>query len=180
MRTFARGRRLARAKPGAMAGIGGRTVKRTRWAQGETAACGAGMRTGRSLLLLLGMQRVPAKAGAVFFQLQLLAARLASDGVVVVAGLLANEENRLDFFLRLAHFSYISWGELAVVRRGPFSGGSETRKYTDCRRLLTSPNLPRNGGPCPAIARAGPLDERSLLRSDGQKTSSRHGRIANI
>ena len=51
------------------------------------------------LLLFLNMQRAPAKPRAEFLKFQLLATRLATDRIVIVAGLFANEENCFDFFL---------------------------------------------------------------------------------
>ena len=48
------------------------------------------------------MQSMLAKAGAVFLQLEFFAAELAPDGVVVIAGLFANQEDGLDLLLSFA------------------------------------------------------------------------------
>src|SRR5688572_12278599 len=52
-----------------------------------------------TLLFLFRMQRVFAEAGAVLAQLQLFAAHLAPQCVVVVAGLLTDEEHGFDLLL---------------------------------------------------------------------------------
>ena len=51
------------------------------------------------LLLLLDMQRMFAEARGVLLQLQLLATRASSQGVVVVAGFFAHEEYGFQLFL---------------------------------------------------------------------------------
>jgi hypothetical protein len=53
------------------------------------------------LLLFLDVHRVLAQPGAKLAELQLLAAHLPPEGVVVIAGLLAHEEHGLDFLLAL-------------------------------------------------------------------------------
>src|SRR3954452_13051091 len=54
------------------------------------------------LLLLFGVHRVLAEAGAEFLELELFAARLATQSVVVIAGFLANEEYGFDFLFSFA------------------------------------------------------------------------------
>ena len=54
------------------------------------------------LLLLLDVQGVTTKTGTVFLHPQLFAAHFATQGVVVVAGLFADEKDRFHFFLSLA------------------------------------------------------------------------------
>ena len=56
------------------------------------------------LLLLLRVQSVLSQPWAVLLQLQFLAARLPPDSVVVIASLLADEENRFHLLLTLGHF----------------------------------------------------------------------------
>ena len=56
-----------------------------------------------SLLFLFRMQRVLAKARAVLFQLQLFAAHLPPQRVVVIAGFLAHEKDGFALFLALCH-----------------------------------------------------------------------------
>jgi hypothetical protein len=46
------------------------------------------------------------EARAEFAELQLLAARLATDRVIVIAGLLANEEHSFDLALALSTFTH--------------------------------------------------------------------------
>ena len=53
------------------------------------------------LLLFLSVHRVLAEAGAELLELELFAARLATQSVVVIAGFLADEKDRFNLFLSL-------------------------------------------------------------------------------
>lgn len=55
------------------------------------------------LFLLFGVRRVLAKPRAILLQLQLLTTWLTLVGVVVVAALVTDEENRFGFFLTSGH-----------------------------------------------------------------------------
>lgn len=55
------------------------------------------------LLLLLVVHRVAAEPRRILLDLQLLASRLATEGVVVIAGFFANQKHGLSLLLALGH-----------------------------------------------------------------------------
>src|SRR4051794_3926378 len=90
--------------------------------------------SGPSLLLLFGVQGVLAQARAVLHELQLFAAGLPPERVVVVAGLVAHEKHGLDLFLALCH------GLVPVEISRPTAGRAH-------RSLAAEPRIvPQSGG----------------------------------
>src|SRR5436190_10070075 len=68
------------------------------------------------LFLLLRVQRVLSQSRAVFLQLQFLAARLATEDVVEVARLVADEKHHFGFFLALGHAKHSGKGAPQAAR----------------------------------------------------------------
>ena len=98
------------------------------------------------LLLLFGVHRVLAQAGAVLLQLQLLAAGLATERVVVIARLLADEEHGFDFLLSFSSsHGRVEGSEFRVQKEragaSPAAAKQQTRRKTGGTLHISNPRL---------------------------------------
>jgi hypothetical protein len=91
-----------------------------------TTSVGMAPETQRDLLLLFGVLGMLAQPGAVFLDIQLLAAGLSTQRVVVIAGLFAHQKDDFRLFLALRHCVLLqrnSDGFKVLVSRGPIDIG---------------------------------------------------------
>src|SRR5688572_10385429 len=116
------------------------------------------------------MQRVLAQARAVLLELQLLAAHLAPQRIVMVAGLLAHEKHGLHFFLTftLSHGTTLLF--LFASRVVPDPGyGFDNKTRSHALRESTIPR--RSESPIPRLYGQSPISSRGAYSTSSTPPS---------